>query len=126
MGQAQIGIDIIEIGRIRESISRWGTRFLNRIYTQSELELCKGNIESLAARFAGKEAAMKALDSGQDTIVWRDIEILNEENGKPKLILHGKALQVLDSLGLKQLEISLSHSRDNAIALVIGIKEPLG
>ena len=67
---------------------------------------------------------MKALDSGQDTILWREIEILNEENGKPRLILHGKALQRLDSLGLKALEISLSHSRDNAIALVVGIKEP--
>jgi len=124
MGQAQIGIDLIEIGRIRESVSRWGTHFLNRIYTQSEIDFCKGNINSLAARFAGKEAVMKALDSGQDTILWREIEILNEENGKPRLILHGKALQRLDSLGLKALEISLSHSRDNAIALVVGIKEP--
>lgn len=125
MGQAQIGVDIIEIGRIRESVSRWGTRFLSRIYTQRELAICKGNIDSLAARFAGKEAVMKALNSGQDSIVWREIEILSEENGKPKLILHGKALQMLDSLGLKALEISLSHSRDNAIALAIGIREPL-
>jgi holo-[acyl-carrier protein] synthase len=123
MGQAQIGIDIIEIERIEETISRWGERFLKRIYTQNEIELCGGKVSSLAARFAGKEAVMKALNSGQDNIIWREIEILNEPGGKPKVLLSGTALQLLVSLGLKDLEISLSHSRGNAVALVIGIRE---
>lgn len=123
MGQAQIGIDIIEIERVEDTVSRWGERFLKRIYTQNEIELCGGKVSSLAVRFAGKEAVMKALNSGQDTILWREIEILNEPGGKPKVKLSGKALQLLDSMGLKDLEISLSHSRGNAIALVIGIRE---
>ena len=73
MGQAQIGIDIIEIERIEETVSRWGERFLKRIYTQNEIDLCGGRVSSLAARFAAKEAVMKALNSGQDTILWREI-----------------------------------------------------
>jgi holo-[acyl-carrier protein] synthase len=122
MDHAQIGIDIIEIERIQAAVLRYGNRFLNRIYTQNELAICKNNINSLAARFAGKESAMKALDGGIDTFTWHEVEILSELNGKPKLILHGKALLKAQEMGLSILEISLSHSRNNAIALVIGLQ----
>jgi holo-[acyl-carrier protein] synthase len=122
MKQASIGVDIIEISRIREAAVRWGERFLRRVYTDSELEICQGRAESLAVRFAGKEAAIKAL-SAPGIISWREIEISSEINGKPKITLHGQALKNARALGLSSLEVSLSHSRENAIAFIIGIRE---
>lgn len=117
-----IGVDIIEIGRIRQSIERWGERFLCRVYTDAELGLYK-KTESLAVRFAGKEAAVKALGTGMRGIGWRDIEILYEPSGKPLVNLYRQAREQANDLGLKGLAISLSHSRDYAIAFVVGEKE---
>ena len=82
-----IGIDIIEIARIEGAINRWGGRFLQRVYTEPELRLCRKRASSLAARFAGKEAVMKALGTGAKGISWREIEILSEPSGKP-LVRH--------------------------------------
>jgi holo-[acyl-carrier protein] synthase len=121
MKKTHIGIDIIEIGRIGEAISRWQERFLRRIYTDSELALCRDRVESLAVRFAGKEAAVKALSA--PNISWRDLEILSEMDGKPVVHLHGPAQERARELGLVGLEISLSHSREYAIAMVIGVSE---
>jgi holo-[acyl-carrier protein] synthase len=121
MQQLQIGVDIIEINRIRQAIERWQEHFLNRIYTDSELRLYRHKVESLAARFAGKEAVMKALNAFDVNISWREVEILSDSRGKPVLSLNGRALEQMRKLGLKGLEISLSHSRENAIALVIGL-----
>jgi holo-[acyl-carrier protein] synthase len=123
MKQAYIGIDIIELARIKRAMSRWGTRFLNRIYTKPELNLCQGKIESLAARFAGKEAVMKALSAPVPAITWKEIEILSGPGGEPLVYLHGHALLIAGKLGLSGFEISLSHSRENAVALVIGCRE---
>jgi holo-[acyl-carrier protein] synthase len=123
MKQVQIGIDLVEIIRIKQAISNWKERFLHRIYTDTELELYSGKVESLAARFAGKEAVLKALNMPGTGIRWKDIEILSEDNGKPVVRLHGKALIQAYQLGFKGFEISLSHSRENAIAFVIGIPE---
>lgn len=123
MGQSYIGIDIIEISRVREVISRWGDRFLRRIYTAAELEYYRDRVESLAVRFAGKEAAIKALSSPGKTVIWQEIEILSGSDGKPCINLFGLAREQALSLGLSGLKITLSHSRDNAIALVIGIRE---
>jgi holo-[acyl-carrier protein] synthase len=120
MKQAYIGVDIIEIDRIRETVFRWGERFLRRVYTAAEIEVCGGKAESLAARFAGKEAAIKALSTPGSAIGWRDIEILPGKEGKPLIRLHGQARVQAAKLELDGLEISLSHSRDNAIAMVIG------
>jgi holo-[acyl-carrier protein] synthase len=122
MRQSCIGIDLIEIERVRKAISRWGDRFLLRVYTREELEHCGGKIDSLAARFAGKEAAIKAL-SLAGYVIWREIEILAEPNGKPGVKLYGHALEQARELGVSYLEISLSHSRENAIAIVFGIRE---
>jgi holo-[acyl-carrier protein] synthase len=123
MVQAQIGIDIIEIERIKEAVSRYGEHFLKRIYTSRELDLCHGNLDSLAARFAGKESTMKALEGGMEAFSWHEIEILSETNGAPIVALYGRALKKAQALGLSGLKISLSHSRDNAISIVIGIQD---
>lgn len=114
-----IGVDIIEVGRVKKAISRWGSRFLHRIYTHGELELYHNQPSSLAARFAGKEAVIKALGTAKDRgFRWKDIEILSEPSGKPLVRLHGKAKRQSRKLGLSDISISLSHSRDYAIALV--------
>ena len=113
-----IGIDIIEIARIERAIARWGERFLHRVYTNPELRLYGKKPLSLAARFAGKEAVAKALDL--PTIRWREIEILSEPSGKPLVHLYGKTQNQANDLGLANLTISLSHSKEYAIAFVTG------
>lgn len=116
------GIDIIEISRIGKAVDSWGERFLNRIYTPDELAYCKNRKPELAARFAGKEAVMKALGTGHVGISPRDIEILSSEKGVPIVHLTGNAKVRAGEIGLDNLVISLSHSRDYAIASVIGGK----
>jgi holo-[acyl-carrier protein] synthase len=123
MKQAHIGTDIVEIPRLSEALARWGGRFLRRIYTSAEIDLCRGREESLAARFAGKEAVMKALAGEGTGFFWKEIEILAEPSGKPILVLHGQTLEKARALGLAHLEISLSHSGGLAIAFVLGISE---
>jgi len=113
-----IGVDIIEIDRIEKAITRWGESFLHRVYTEPELELYHKKPSSLAARFAGKEAVIKALGTQAKGISWQEIEILSDSNGKPFVRLYGKAQNQADSLGLDNLAISLSHSREYAIACV--------
>lgn len=115
-----IGIDIVEIARIQEAVERQGKRFLHRVYTESELKLCRENSSSLAVRFAGKEAVMKALGTGAKGISWREIEILSEPSGKPVVHLYGKAGDKARALGLDGLAISLSDSKEYAVAFVVG------
>ena len=115
-----IGVDIIEIARIEQAIARWGDGFLYRIYTDLELKLYRKKLSSLAARFAGKEAVVKALGPGNKGIGWRDIEILADSDGKPLVRLYNKAQNRADDLGLDGLAISLSHSKEYAIAFVAG------
>ena len=111
-----IGIDIIEIARIEKAVARWGEGFLQRVYTESELRLYHKKPSSLAARFAGKEAVIKALGITKG-INWKEIEILSNPDGKPSVHLYGKAQNQARDLGLDSLAISLSHSREYAIAL---------
>ena len=115
-----IGVDIIEIARIEKAIARWGDRFLHRVYTQAELRQTHQKPSSLAARFASKEATMKLLGTGKRGIGWRDIETLSEPSGRPLVHLHGKARVQANSLGIDKVAVSLSHSREYAIACVIG------
>jgi holo-[acyl-carrier protein] synthase len=117
-----IGVDIIEIDRIGQAIESWGERFLRRVYTDAELELYK-KTEALAVRFAGKEAAVKALGTGMRGVGWKDIEILHEPSGKPLVNLYGRAQEKASDLGLKGLAVSLSHSREYAVAFVVGEME---
>jgi holo-[acyl-carrier protein] synthase len=114
-----IGIDIIEIPRIAQAIARWHDSFLTRVYTTAELEYCHNAIPSLAARFAAKEATMKALGIGMKGLSWRDIEVLSNADGAPSLRLHGRALKKSKEAGVTELSITLSHSKQHAIAFVI-------
>ena len=115
-----IGTDIIEIARIEKAIAHWGERFLHRVYTEPELRLSRQKPPFLAVRFAGKEAVMKALGTGKKGVDWREIEILSEPSGKPLVHLYGKARAQANGLGIDELAISLSHSREYAVAFVVG------
>lgn len=115
-----VGVDLIEIGRIERVTERWGERFLQRVYTEAELDICRNQAPALAVRFAAKEAVMKALGTGTKGVGWREIEVLSNRDGKPLVYLHGRAQKKAAELGLGELAISLSHSRDYAIASVVG------
>ena len=118
-----IGIDVIQNERIRGSIQRFGDRFLNRIYTEGEMEYCKkcANPEvHYAARFAAKEAAFKALGTGWAAgVKWRDIEVERLSSGKPELHLHGAALTRAKSMGTQRFFVSLTHDQLVSCAVVI-------
>jgi holo-[acyl-carrier protein] synthase len=116
------GVDLIEIQRVRTAVDRYGDRFLARVYTLGELAVCNQRTESLAARFAAKEAVVKALGTGvwRCGIGWTDIEVLREPgSGAPTLILHGAAHVRAAELGLRQWSLSLSHDHTQAIAFVV-------
>jgi len=117
------GIDIAEVPRIRQSIERFGDRFLQRIYTGGEIRYCdsKANrVERYAARFAAKEAAMKALGTGwSHGVRWRDCEVTRLPGGRPTITFHGKAAEVAAKLGVRNATLSLSHTAELAIAQVI-------
>ncbi len=115
-----IGVDIVEIARLEKAIARWGERFLRRVYTRSELKQYRQKLSSLAARFAAKEAIIKALGKPARGICLREIEILSDPNGKPLVNLYGKAQQQAQGLGLNRLSITLSHSREYAVAFASG------
>lgn len=123
MKQIFLGVDIIEIQRVRRALSVWGERFMRRIYTEKEIKLYSGRIESLAVRFAAKEAVFKALSQPGRYFSWHDVEILSSEDGRPFVILSGEAFKRAEEQGVKSLEISLSHSRENAVAVVMGFAE---
>lgn len=113
------GIDLVEVARIAKTIEQYGNRFLTRVFTEEELHHCRGQAPQLAARFAAKEAVSKALGTGFDGIAWRDIEIVTEASGKPTVRLRGRAAQRAAQLNLDHFALSLSHTREHAIALVV-------
>src|SRR5215813_15273230 len=117
------GIDIAEVPRIAEAIARHGERFLRRVFTAGEQRYCdsKANrIERYAARFASKEAAMKALGTGWNYGVrWRDCEVVRKPGGRPTMHFHGKAGEFAAKLGVKNIALSISHTEEQAIAQVI-------
>ena len=118
--QHHIGTDIIEIERIRRVIDRYGERFLRRVYTEAELNIYGRRAHSLAASFASKEAVMKVLGTGNRGVAWREIETLYHPSGKPHIRLNGRAKKEADRLGIKEIDVSLSHSREYATATAIG------
>ncbi len=115
------GIDLIEISRIREAIERHGDKFIARIFTEVEQRECGGRFASLAARFAAKEAAAKALGCGIGDVRWLDIEIRSDEKKAPHLYLYGEGEKLADELGLLNWSVSLSHTESHAIAFVVAI-----
>ena len=114
------GVDIIEIKRVEKVASSYGDRFLKRIYTDDEIKYCRGRAPQLASRFAAKEAVMKALGTGIRGVGWRDVEVTRKRGMAPDIKLHGRAQKRASQIGLKELAISLSHSKEFAVASVIG------
>lgn len=117
------GIDIIEIPRIQAALDRHGERFVKRVFTEPESFECRGRADALAIRFAAKEATAKVLGTGIGPISWREIETLHKWSGEPYLVLHGAADKIAKELGLAVWAVSLSHSRENAIAVVVAASE---
>ena len=123
------GIDLIEIERIARAIERWGDRFLDRVFTPAELAIYRARPASLAARWAAKEAVAKLLGVGlrglggagrpEDALAWVEIEVLNDPQGRPALVLHGRAAARARILGLGPIALSLSHTREHAIASAV-------
>ena len=115
-----IGVDIIEVERVESAIKQWGEHFLNRVYTEAELQICQGRVPSLAARFAAKEAVMKVLGTGARGIGWKEIDILPDGLGKPIVRLYGKAKNKAEELNLREFAVSLSDTKQYAVATAIG------
>ena len=118
------GVDIIEISRVKLVLERYGQRFLDRVYTAGEIAYCRGRPPNLAARFAAKEATMKALGTGVRGVSWKDIEVVRQESGAPSVLLHGRGKSRAERLGVRDISLSLSHSRDYAVAFVVLQREP--
>jgi holo-[acyl-carrier protein] synthase len=120
-----MGTDLAEVPRIRQAIERYGERFLTRIYTPRELAYVErrgtaSRFERLAARFAAKEAGMKAIGTGwRKGVSWRDFEVSNLPSGRPTLLLHGAAEKVAAELGVRNVMLTLTHTAEQALAVVL-------
>ncbi|MDI6703835.1 MAG: holo-ACP synthase [bacterium] len=117
-----LGIDLVEINRMRETIERFGERFLERVFTKNEIGYCqthKDKYEHLAARFAAKEALLKAISVGWPKVSFRDVEVVNTRSGSPKIGVYGRAKDLLDKLNLQNISLTISHTKDYATAVVI-------
>ncbi len=118
----QTGIDLIEVARIESTITRYGERFLSRVFSPDELAYCSGRPHQLAARFAAKEAVAKVLGVGiqhPDGVTWNEIEVVSSARGKPSVHLSGKAAQRAQDLKLQDIALSLSHTHAHAIAMAV-------
>jgi holo-[acyl-carrier protein] synthase len=117
------GIDLVEIHRIQDTVDRHGARFLNKVFTPAEQAYClrkRNAAESLAARFAAKEAGAKALGTGMSRgVTWLEIEVVREPGGRPALRFHGRAAEVARRLNARRAALSITHSRDFAMASVV-------
>jgi holo-[acyl-carrier protein] synthase len=118
-----LGTDLIEIERIQQSLDRFGERFTRKVFTAGEIAYCerkKHSAESFASRFAAKEAAAKALGTGISRgVQWKEIEVRREPGERPTLHLSGRAAERAASMGIRNLQLSLTHSRDVAMAVVV-------
>jgi holo-[acyl-carrier protein] synthase len=117
------GIDIVEVSRIAAAVERFGERFLNRVFTASEIRYCQSKqnaMERFAARFAAKEAGLKAIGTGWGRgVTWQDAEVGREPGGRPIICYSGKAAEFAAKLGVRRASLSLSHTAEQAIAQVI-------
>ena len=122
-GDLSVGIDLVRVSRIEESMSRFGARFLRRVFTEDEIAYATSSpsacAERLAARFAAKEAALKALKLADGGIPWTDLEVKRDASGQCELELHGSARRAVDERGSLSIALSLSHEDDYATAIVI-------
>ena len=117
------GVDLCEVGRIESAIARHGRRFIERVYTAGEIAYAErkaNRYERYAARFAAKEAGMKALGTGwRGGLGWHDLEVTNLASGRPTLRLHGKAAEIAEKLGVRAVSLSITHTSEQAMAVVI-------
>jgi holo-[acyl-carrier protein] synthase len=121
-GTTELGIDIIRIERIRASLERFGQRFTNRVLTPAEQAYVRARPETMAGRWAAKEAVSKVLGLGVRGIGWRDIEIERLPTGQPAVQLHGRAAERAEQLGMGRIAVSISHESDYAVAIAFGIR----
>jgi holo-[acyl-carrier protein] synthase len=122
VGTTELGIDIIKVERIRSALERFGTRFANRVLTESERRYVRDRPETMAGRWAAKEAVSKVLGLGVRGIGWRDIEIERMPTGQPAVRLHGRAAARAEQLGMERIAVSITHESDYAVAIAFGVR----
>ena len=123
MSRHEIGIDIVDIGRIRGTLDRHPERFRRRVLTPFENRYCGARIERVAGRWAAKEAISKVLGLGVRGVGWREIEILPNRAGQPQVYLHARAAERARLIGLSELSVSISHERDTAVAVAVAHRD---
>jgi len=121
-GTTELGIDIIKVGRIRDTLARFGPRFSQRVLTPAELRYVRDRPETLAGRWAAKEAVSKVLGLGVRGIGWKEIEVERLPTGQPAVRLHGRAARRAEQLGMTRIALSISHESDYAVAIAFGIR----
>lgn len=125
-GTTELGIDIIKVARIQASLERFGDRFTNRVLTEREQRYVRGRPETMAGRWAAKEAVSKVLGLGVRGIGWRDIEVERLPTGQPAVRLHGRAAARAEQLGMGRIALSITHESDYAVAVAFGIRSAGG
>jgi holo-[acyl-carrier-protein] synthase len=125
-GTSELGIDIIRVARIRDSLARFGDRFSRRVLTPAEQRYVRGRPETFAGRWAAKEAVSKVLGLGVRGIGWQEIEIERLPTGQPAVRLHGRAERRADQLGMTRIALSISHEAEYAVAIAFGIRNAGG
>jgi len=121
-GTTELGIDIIKVDRIRETIARFGERFSRRVLTDGERRYVRARPETFAGRWAAKEAVSKVLGLGVRGIGWKDIEVERLPTGQPAIRLHGRAAQRAEQLGMGRIAVSITHESDYAVAIAFGVR----
>jgi holo-[acyl-carrier protein] synthase len=119
-----LGVDIVEVSRIERAVARWGDTFVRRVYTPAEIARVEAGVTRgprLAARFAAKEAVMKALGIGWRALAWREIEIANDAAGRPVVTLHGAAQRIAEERGIAGVLVALSHTHEHAVANAVAL-----
>ena len=125
-GTTELGIDIIKVERIRETLGRFGSRFSQRVLTPAEQRYVRDRPETMAGRWAAKEAVSKVLGLGVRGIGWRDIEVERLPTGQPAVRLHGRAAARAEQLGMGRIALSISHESDYAVAIAFGVRTAVG
>jgi len=120
-----VGIDIIEVGRVRRVFEHHGERFLRRVFTEAEVWQCRGKATRLAGRFAAKEAISKALGTGIHGVAWREMEVVQLRSGRPTVRLHGNAKRRAEMLGLSAFDVSIADLKEFSIAVAVAVQTTL-
>ena len=124
MQALRIGLDLVSVEQVSESIATHGERYLRRTYSEDELRDCGGQHHRLAARFAAKEATMKVLDRGDESLPWTSIAVHRDDTGRPSLVLTGAAAELAKRRGIDRFELSLTHDGGFGAAVVVALSEP--